>query len=61
VQARLVPPFYLHATVAALVPLLHMGAHGYKWRVTAEFSLLQFSAGVALERGWQFIGGSIMK
>jgi hypothetical protein len=29
--------------------------------VTAEFSLLQFLAGVALERGWQFIGGSIMR
>jgi hypothetical protein len=28
--------------------------------VTAELSLLQFLAGVALERGWQFIGGSIM-
>ena len=45
-QARLVPPFYLHATVAALVPLLHMGTSVRD----SGISLLQFLAGVALER-----------
>jgi len=57
-QARLVASFYLR---------LQKLAGWFRSRtlvqvcVMAEYSLLQFLAGVALERGWQFIGGSIIK